>query len=81
MDEQDYVALARASLVQRLGAAPEDVLCQSWQRERMPPLPLKPGEAAAATRYRYFIFLRYGSEVFQFRAEAGQVRFLTQLPL
>lgn len=79
MDEQDYVALARASLVNRLGAPPEEVLCQSWQRERMPALPGKAGQAAAV-RYRYFIFLRYGSEVFQFRAEAGQVRFLTQLP-
>jgi hypothetical protein len=74
-----YVTMAKQALAQSLGVDVAAIRFGTSRQERIPDPPLRPGEMKAAViRYRYFILLEYGDEVYQYRAEDGKVSFLGQ---
>jgi hypothetical protein len=73
------VVMAKKALAKSLGININEIKFGTARKERIPDPPRTPKTVRAAViRYRYFIFLEYKEEVYQYRVEDNQAYFLAQ---
>ncbi len=78
-EEDRYIKMAKESLAGSLGVSINQIAYGTSRKERIPNPPRTPGTLGVnPVRYRYFIFLEYGDNVYQYRGEGGKVYFLAE---